>query len=458
MLKCHWMIAIAALFSVTPGARADEPLNLVIITADTLRADFIGPNGNREVKTPVLDALATDSVTFTRAYTNITTTTPAHASLFTSLYPHEHGAYSNEERIQSSHQTLHEVLRERGYHTAAIVNFPWLNPEVSNVLQGVDELARCHTVRKADATNSWVMSFIGRAKSAAKPFFLWIQYIDNHTPYHAPGKFEQMYYPPDRNPRSPEFTSMARAKPLFPLNHMTEPAFARWIGDITDTEYFTALNKGSVSWIDAQIGEVIQHLKRWDLWDRTLFVLLSDHGESLGEHQIFYSHTGIYEVTARVALIVRMPGGPRGQTVPRLVQLTDVMPTVLARLGIETPPESRGQDIWPLLGSKGPDERALLLEHAGQRLIGVVTARHKYILHLKSQGIVPGYQQKRGREELYDLEVDPGEQNDLGPMKPPVLAELRALLERLRGETVSTESEPALVDVQTKEMLRSLGY
>lgn len=460
-VKSKFGLAWLVLLGIFSGgqALAAEKLNVVIITADTLRADMLGIDGNKEVKTPRMDALAREGVNFMRAYTNITTTTPAHATLFTSLYPRDHKAYSNTDKISDKILTLHEVLQKAGWHTAAIVNMPWLNPEMSGVLQGAAEVKTCKRILKADRTNPWVLDFFDRQQGAKKPFFLWVHYVDNHTPYHAPGKYELMYYPKGRDPRAGKRGSLQKIWEFFPTHHQDEPFFKKWLRGITDVQWVIATNKGSVSWVDHHLGQLIDRLKKNGQWEKTLFVFTSDHGESLGEHNIWFAHSGLFEVTARVPLIVRLPGGPKSRFVRSLVQLADVMPTVLTRLGLPAPEHSRGRDVWPLLENDNPKGSAVFLEHAGRQLTGVVTPKWKYIRHRKNKTYNPGYPLTKGREELYDLDQDPGEMKDLAKAKPEVVKRMRALWKSLRdrrGKDFSASK--ADVDAETEEMLRSLGY
>jgi arylsulfatase A-like enzyme len=442
-----------------PKAKTDTGYNVVIITADTLRADMLGCLGNSEVQTPNLDALATEGINFIRAYTNITTTTPSHATLFSSLYPRDHKVYSNRGRVPDEVVTLDEVLHRNGWTTAAIINMRWLNPDKGKVLQRLDQVADCREPRWAHRTTGWALDYLDRQKKERKPFFLWVHYIDNHTPYHAPGRFERMYYPAGRDPMAGTSGSLQKVWSEFPTHHQDEPSFQRWLEGVTDVDYVIGLNKGSVSYVDLQVGKLIERLKHNGQWKRTLFVFTSDHGESLGEHHIWFAHSGLYEPTARVPLLMRVPDGPSNRFVRTLVSLADVMPTLLARLGLEAPANARGRDVWPALHNDDPTGSAVFLEHAGGQLTGLVTPRYKYIRHLRDKSYNPLYPLTRGREELYDLDADPAETRDIAAEQPDLLARLRTLWEQLRDRRGSDHrATRAPVDAQTEEMLRSLGY
>ncbi len=453
----------AAAASTAPaggGGDSSNPVprrwNVVIVTADTLRGDKLGVNGHPFIKTPHLDALAREGVNFRRAYTNITTTTPSHATLFSSLYPQDHKAYDNLSKISDAITTLPEILGKAGWHTAGIVNMPWLNPDVSGVSQGIEELARGDHVRKAEKTTAWALDFLDRQQRAERPFYLWVHYVDNHTPYHAPGRYGRLYYPKGRDPRAGRSGSLQEVWPLFPADHRDSPYFHRWLDGITDVDWVIAQYDGSVSWIDANVGRLVDRLKANGQWERTLFVFTADHGESLGEHNLWFCHGGLFEPTTHIPLILHVPGGPTGE-VEAIVDLVDVMPTVLAALRLPVPGGLRGENLLPVIESKRGGGAALL-DHTGRQMVGVVTPRWKYIRHRKTRTYYPGYEIRRGKIELYDLKNDPKETKNLADSHPEKVRELEALVQKLRQGTKPFEEAAAPIDADTEEALRALGY
>ena len=455
------LLALLLPLLAAPAAQAQEAArrwNVVVITADTLRGDKLGVNGHPQIKTPHLDALAAEGVNFSRAYTNITTTTPSHASLFSSLYPQDHRAYGNTSSISAEIDTLPEILGRAGWHTAGIVNMPWLNPDVTGVSQGIQELARGDHVRKAPATNKWALSFLQRQKGAKKPFFLWVHYVDNHTPYHAPGKYDTLYYPKGRVARGKKPGTLQEIWPLFPNDHRDNAYVKRWLKGITDADYVVANYDGSVSYIDAKVGELIAALKANGQWEDTLFVFTSDHGEALGEHGLWFCHGGLFEATTRIPLIVRVPGGSKGREVKAVVDLVDVTPTLLTLLGLPRSEVMRGDDLGPLMRGAAGKDSAAYLEHTGRQLEGVVTERWKLIRHRKTRRIYPSYPMNKGTIELYDLIADPGEAKNVAAQHPEVVRELMALMKRLKSGARGFKDGAAKIDAETEEALRALGY
>lgn len=438
-----------------PKVWPEPPYNIVLITADTLRGDMLPMNGNTELYTPHLQRLADQGVNFTRAYTPITTTLPAHASLLSSLYPSDHRAFSNVSAISSRIQTLPEELKSNGYRTAAHINMPWLNPEVSNVPQGIQDIRRGDRVRKADKTLPWVTDYIEGREGKDQPFFLWIHFVDNHTPYHAPAAYDSLYFEGEKG--SPGETSMEEIWHLFPGDHQRSEHFLSWVDGVESADYLTGTYKGSLTWLDQHIGHLLNTLEQTGQWDNTIFVFTADHGESLGEHDLWFVHGGLYEGTTHIPLIVRVPGGPEGESIDRLVSLVDVAPTLLNANHFETPQAMRGQDL--LDPSQDKRGGAALLEHTGRQLEGVVTERYKLIVHLKDTRIYAGYPMNKGTVELYDLQEDPRELKNIAADNPELVAQLQGMIPALKeGNLEEYEALSGQIDAEINEQLQALGY
>ncbi len=455
------LIALAAL-ALAPPAQADEPderWNVVIITADTLRGDMLEVNGNSRVMTPRLNELAEEGANFSRAYTSITTTLPAHASLFSSLYARDHRVWDNWHRIPSRVTTMFEILQDEGWRTAAHINMPWLTHEISNIPQGVELIRGGDRFRKAERTNQWVLDWLADQPEEDDPFFLWIHYIDNHTPYHAPDEYDDLYF--EGGPGAEGPTPLKPLWRLFPADHQDSEPFHDWLDPIQSAEYVVGAYEGSVTWIDHHVGEIMDQLCELGLWENTIFVFTSDHGESLGEHELWFVHAGLFEPTVRIPLIIRVPGGDGGLQHEDVVSIVDVMPTVLSYLELPSPEGTRGQDLRPLI--EGRDDAsthgAAVFEHIGRQLEGVVTDRYKYIRHRDSNRIYRGYPMREGTIEIYDLVDDPAELNNLAPEHPELIDRMELVFGRmLEQELDYGESEASELDQFTLEGLEALGY
>jgi len=410
-----------AILGVAPGAAAG--FNILLVTLDTTRADRLGCYGRAGAATPVLDRLAGGGVRFAEAVTVAPETLPAHATLFTGLLPPRHGVRINaEDRLESRHVTLAEVARARGYETAAFVSAFVLDARFG-LDQGFDlyddqvdaaegavfpsGLNERPAGRTTDAALAWL-----RARDRRRPFLAWVHYFDPHAPYAPP-----------------------------------EPFATRFAASPYD---------GEVAFMDAQVGRLLAGLDAAGQRDRTLVIVVGDHGESLGEHGERTHSVFLYRSAARVPLIVSNPRlFPRPAVVDgTVVSLADLAPTVLDLLGVEDPP---ARDGLSLLATKADPGRSVYVESlvpyldfGWAPLFGLRGLRESYVL--------------APRPECYDLRRDPGERKNLLQAKAgrrgPCAAQAR-LLDRMLARLPSYEAAAAgarTVEPETRERLQALGY
>jgi len=190
-----------------------------------------------------------------------------------------------------------------------------------------------------------------------------------------------------------------------------------------------------------------------------MMMYISDHGESLGEHDIYFTHTGLYEQTIHVPLITYFPGaGRQGVQVRDVVETVDIFPTVLEYFGIPVPKNVRGRSLWPSIRGEVQPERVAWSEHAGRNLVVLRSDRYKYIKQLRTIHLQPSYPWVEGREELYDLKADPRESRDLTRAKPEVLRVFRKELDRRQGDRLDLQVGRAELSDETVEVLRAMGY
>jgi arylsulfatase A-like enzyme/Flp pilus assembly protein TadD len=399
---------------------ATPPPNVVFITIDTLRPDHLGCYGDKQIHTPNIDALAADSARFDRAYTAVPVTLPSHTVIFTGTYPMLSGVHDfAANKLSPTQPTLASVLKENGYTTGAVIGSAVLDSRFGlnhgfdfyydhfdfNRLQesNLDEMERPGNV-VADVTLDWL------AQNYQKKFFLWMHLYDPHYPYRPPAPYSDQYK--DR------------------------------------------LYDGEIAFADAQVGRLIEFLKKKRVYRNTLIILSGDHGESLGEHGEKTHGFFIYNATLRVPLIIHLPTGVHARTVDNLANLADLMPTVLQALNIPIPQQVQGQSLLPLISpKKDENSRSLYAETFLPRLHfnwselrGVETVKYHFI--------------DAPKPELYDLSKDPGETHNLFAEKKAVAEELRARLTSLiRQYSAGQElAEKTGLDPTLMERLKSLGY
>ncbi|HET7294543.1 MAG TPA: tetratricopeptide repeat protein [Vicinamibacteria bacterium] len=393
--------------------------NVLLISVDTLRADHVGSYGFPRPTTPRLDAVAREGVVFANAYTPVPVTLPAHASLLTGTLPPVHGVRDNlHERLPDASRTLAEMLKERGFATAAVVSSFVLDRRF-NLSQGFsayeDRFQAVHRIgdvaeRKGDETSRVATAWLER--HGREPFFLFVHFYDPHDPYEPP-----------------------------------EPFASQWKGD----EY-----SGEIAFADHCAGQVLDKLRELGLYESTLIVVTGDHGEMLGEHGELNHGFFIYESALRVPLVFRVPGAsPRAARVDRPVSLVDVVPTVAALLGIPVGDALQGVDLSPWLRGEaaGGGARSLYAEtvtptryYGTSSLLGVIKEGWKYI--------------ETSRPELYDLRQDPAEANDLAAKEPARAEALGGELKRILAASLATAKpgEAAGLDEDARRRLESLGY
>jgi arylsulfatase A-like enzyme len=441
--------------TVTLPEGEPTPLGLIFVTVDTMRADYLSCYGHARILTPSFDRVAAGGVLFRQAITQSTTTSPSHASMFTSLYPQDHNVYSNFQALGAAPRTLAELFSGRGFQTFSVVNMRHLNPEVGGLGQGVDTFVKSGYFRRAGPTIDYFLDWLDEV--GEKPFYAWIHFADVHTPYQPPPPYNRFYYDDDEH--DPGERSLRRIWPQLPEHMSDHPFFQRWLDGITDLEWVYAQYQGAVTYVDDEVGRLLDALEERALLRRTAIVLTSDHGESLGEHEMYFVHTGLYEVTAHVPLIMYFPGaGRQGVHVREVVELVDVFPTVLEYFDIPHSTEIRGRSLWPLIRGEMQPARIALVEHAGRNQVALRSDDYKYIRHLKNLNHQPSYPFVEGREELYDLSADPFERDNLVASNPNLVRVFRNELKMRREDRLDLDTGEAEVSQETVEVLRALGY
>jgi arylsulfatase A-like enzyme/Flp pilus assembly protein TadD len=418
----RFSLLIATCFLVLPTAFAAgaPPTNVAIITIDTLRADHLGCYGYKQIRTPNIDALAVDGVRFERAYTPVPVTLPAHTAIFTGSYPMLSGIHDfSANKLNPQQPTLASVLKEQGYNTAAVIgsavldsrfglnhgfDFYYDHFDFNRLLEtNLDEMERPGNV-VADVALDWL------GKNYQKKFFLWMHLYDPHYPYRPPAPYSQ--------------------------------------------DYASRPYDGEIAFADAQVGRLLRFLKEKGLYQNTLIVLSGDHGESLGEHGEKTHGFFIYNATLQVPLIFRVPQGKPTKQISAQVSLTDIMPTVLQILKVDTPSQVQGRSLLPLMDGKKSNAPSSLyaetflprLHFNWSELRGVETGNYHFI--------------DAPKPELYDLSKDPGETRNLLPQKKAVGEEMQVKLAKLIREYSAGQemAQKTGLDPALMERLKSLGY
>jgi arylsulfatase A-like enzyme len=311
--------------------------NLLVIGIDTLRADRLGCYGYPRPTSPNIDALAKDAVLFEQAISQAPWTLPAFASMFTGLLPSTHGAGRGKgwtcDRMRPGHDTLAVLLRQAGWRTASYVTNGWVSSG-AGMTEGIDP-ADTYAWLESDKTQAAAMKWIREHRD--ERFFMFLHAVDPHAPYEPSEK--------DRTAvgvRVDEATirriadTTANKRPLAELS----PSDRAAVSDLYDAE---------VHQVDRRLGELFAMLKELDLFDRTIIVVVSDHGEELLDHgRLGHGHT-LFDELLHVPLIVRFPGGRWAGRVPAQVRTMDLFPTLLQALDLPVPDGLDAQSLLPVV-------------------------------------------------------------------------------------------------------------
>lgn len=398
----------------TTASRDLRPLNVVVVTIDTLRPDHLHCYGYPEIQTPVLDHLAQSGVLFENAVAQTPLTPPSHASIFTGQYPTVHHVRSTGGFVlQSSARPLARILQEQGWDTAAFVSsavlkkvfgfgngFNVYDDHMPKPVKG--EGFREDPERQGGDTVDRALGWLNA--QSGKPYFLWVHLYDPHLPYNPPGDFKE--------------------------------------------KYKNAPYDGEIAYTDQQLGRLFDAVNK-KAPANTVIAVLSDHGESLSEHGEYTHGVFLYDSTLRIAFLLSGPGIPAGKRVAQQVRSIDFLPTLLSVMGGTPPAGILGVNLVPAFsGGIAPAEISYeetlypKLSMGWAELRAIRTDRWKYI--------------RAPKPELYDLTADPHENTNIAAQHPVEVQKFEAHLNQIAGPSEKVETN--LVDQRLLDQLKSLGY
>ncbi len=441
------LLFLAACLACRPPAPdLGAPPNVLLLVVDCLRADHLSVNGYERPTTPSIDALAAESVRFTRTISQASWTRPSLPTILTGLYPSEHGLHTFDESeagsvkspsLSQSVTTVAEALKTRGYRTALIGEQFQLSPRFG-LNQGFD----FYKNRASDAANIH-RNFFGwlDRTSADQRFFAYLHYLEIHWPYCPPPGVRGTF-----NDGSSEVRFCHKWREL----RRDILSGAVTLSEIDKTAMKARYDEELLG-LDAKLGELFAELKERGLWDTTLVVLTSDHGEEFYEHGSMGHGQSLHRELIDVPLVFKPPAAWRaegGRAVDALVELRNVTPTVLEAAG--APPLGvDARSLVPWITGRPPD--------GDPAAFGVAEAQDQVVIRTADLKLIA---RRDGTAfELYDLTADPGETADVTRQRRGELQRLRSYLEAWREDlrpAAATESQE--IDPETLEGLKALGY
>jgi len=437
----------ARVVSPTPLTPHPSRPNVVLYMVDTLRADRLGCYGYTSHTTSAIDAFAADAVVYDRPLAQTPWTRASVASVLTGLYPRSHGTHDRNDRLPGAVRVVSEALHDGGYRTATVTTNGNLSSKFGfdrgyddfiYLPERLDGPIHQSAEQVHDAALAWLDE-----QPDDQPFFLYVHTSNPHGPY-TPLEPWRGQFAPD----SPggDFGTIEWLRRLHKRELAVTPDLVRHLSDLYDAE---------VAYADAQFSHFVDALKRRGVYENTLFIFTSDHGEEFHEHNQWEHGQSLYREVLDVPLIVRYPfhGAPRGERSTALAQHVDLVPTVFEATSIATRPEVEGRSLYGLLADDQSSVRqgfAYLALH-GNYGEAVVEGGRKYV------------RQRRGDQplsaQLFERTVDPWEQTNL-------LTTQRGEAERL-GQVLQDHGEAhegqiaadqVVIDGSLAERLRALGY
>lgn len=445
-----------------------KPKNVILITIDCLRADHVSCYGYSRNTTPTLDELANKGILFKQAIVNGSPTPASFPVILASIYPplHRDGLAT----VMKNNTSIAEILSNSGYQTAAFHSNPWL-ARIYGYAKGFnvfdDNLGsepifwhrakfnfvnlltmlplgrllpmltglydryfrvriegRASRKTSADTLNREAISSL---KECSGKFFLWLHYMDVHFPCSPPDEYLNQFLSP---PASVQEKHRIACRPMTDVFLDKMPSH--------DREVLISLYDASIRYVDAAIGQLLDELKKLNLYDDTVIIITADHGEEFGEHGRF-THQALYNTVIHVPLVIANSGAGEGMVIERQVSLIDLAPTILDLVGIERADNFQGSSLLPVIEGRNPTSPAVMtiapdfstnpwtpprrisgesdmsiapdFSHSRlspSRIISCRSEEWKYIYTEKYDGTVM-------KQELYDLKNDPGETNNLQP-------------------------------------------
>jgi len=498
-----------------PGAAAEasQRPNVILVSLDTVRPDHLGAYGYPRPVSPNFDALAATGTLFRRCVAASSWTIPSHAAILTGTAPSHIGASvvfqsgGGDVRLPEEAVTLAEVFRSAGYHTAAFIGgatmravfgfdqgFDIFNDRMPPSLSGsADRIFLGRPVRRllglpparflrfldppflaasnflyaesqalpseryvaimkearrysnnADEVNQKVFAWLDRRPS--RPFFLFVHYFDPHDPYEPPPEFQ----PPGYD-----------ASAGFILKNGLAERVLNARGALTPSERETLLAgyDGEIAAMDHHFGLLLDRLRAEGALDNAVTAVVSDHGESFGEHGLVFHGHDLYDDLLRSVLVLSGPGVPRGRVEALPVAGMDVAPTLLDLAGLDRPGAAEGRTLGPLLSGQRLDPVPLISEVFGRTLhwpAWEVFRKTRFSVEKDGLKLI---RDSRGSTLLFDLASDPGELADLAASRPEAVAALSALLDAYVARSARAPAdEGAAPGEEALENLRGLGY
>jgi len=436
-----FLFVLSFLLITTKNSRRNADLNVILISIDTLRADHLSCYGYSKPTTPNIDDFSQDAVLFKRCIAQSSSTLQSHASMLTSLVPLHHGAsFAKKRALPKRIKTLAELLKEKGFKTVSFNDGGQLAPAFGlnqgfdmyrSTKKNFDEFNFTHIVTQSI---NWI------EENSDRNFFMFLHTYETHTPYTPKEKYLQLF---DQNyaGRLPAYTSEGIAQKI---NR----------GDLSITEedrlHIIHTYDAEIKSMDESFQTLIDYLKKKELYERTIIIFTSDHGEEFNEHGVMASHSHtLFNELLHIPLIVKFANSKfASRQVDELVRSIDIMPTILDTLNTKPSPYMEGISLMPLIKGQKPKIDTYAISERDMEIT------------LKNEcWSIMNERWKLYNSRLYDLKNDAEEKIDVSDMHLNMKKSLRKRAIRfLQANRIFYADKKAKLDKKEKELLKALGY
>jgi len=466
--------------------------NVFLAVMDAVRPDHLSCYGYPRKTTPNIDIMAQEAVVFENAFSAASWTAPSHASIFTGMYPSQHGVLGKNLYLNEEIPTIAEIFSSKGYETLGICLNLWVSPKtgldrgfnrfVSGIRNGytarfaprlslnwiifcleTDIRFMAHNWSHAANVFQVIKRWILNSQKRNKPFFIFVNYFDAHTPYRPPQPFKKKFEKVGNyNIDLEKIIDVFNSRHGYPyIAKETEVSEEEW--DLLKSWY-----DGSIAYIDFFLGTLFDYLKDRELYNDTFIVVTSDHGENFGEHQLANHVFCLYDTLLHVPLIIRHPeltsGGKR---ISSIVSTVDIFPTLLGILKMKSNSKVSGVNFIPfenknyhkyVFAENGPPVADILaLKRLSPNVEPSICSKYDKNLKCIRSDDFKYIIASDEKEELYNLEKDPDENKNIIAEFPEKAKELKSIL------TAKLEARPIkkripTFDDEMKKRLQELGY
>jgi arylsulfatase A-like enzyme len=456
--------------------------NVLLVSIDGLRADHLSCYGYKRKTSPFIDYLASQGVLFERCIANASWTLPSHASLFTGKYPSVHGAHWEHTYLDEANQTIAEIFSKNEYITAGFISCAFLSSDLGlskgfqyyyeildlpkfpkmdyfkmltyvKRLLGIKYNYRIEAT-KASRINSKLFSFLPSIKEL--PFFIFSHYYDCHKPLIPPRPYERLFNHSKEcifkfAERYSKITKQVTGGNIYALSQK-------------DKDLAIDLYDGEIAYVDSNLKKLIQRLKDSRYFDNTIVIITADHGFQFGDHGMMEHCINLYNEALHVPLIMYWPKTlPAGKRIKDLVQVVDIMPTILELANLPNPLEIQGCSLLPIINEVSSSKNLAYTELFRNKY-RIEKYGKRFDKRLKSLQTkeVKLIKSSAGENELYDLVNDPYEQKNIYNSSADQRQELEVLLKQLEKTFQQSSDIETSKDIEfnekIKERLMGLGY